>query len=336
MGLQADTWEESVYSEDGSSTHMERHYHGEPNSCVILGRTYDTHGFLLESQWFDHGGKLQSRDEYSRDENGLLLQRAYQLSDGSIEQRIYEYDENGNEIYSARMKDARIIEERHAEYEYDESGRLTKSIHTGEYEFRIVERNFEEDWVIEAWFWPEETEWDKQAYERDKEGRITRITYLSLNQEGEEFMTGYTVYAYNKQGNEILCESFSAKGEPFLKWEYVYDADGQTLLKEIYEETEDSYWRVDLYENDKIARRLAEWDGGMEESFYIYDAAGNKIMESTFRDGRLSSVKTWAYHSNGVSSLRLSYDENGELRFAEREETDLQGRTLQKICYSKP
>ncbi|MCL2670878.1 MAG: hypothetical protein FWF10_02450 [Clostridiales bacterium] len=339
MGLQADTWEENVYSEDERFLHAERHHSGYMDSCTIRNCTYNAQGFLLETLWLDHDGKLRSREEYTRREDGRPLQRIYQYEDGSIEQKRWEYDENGNEIRCILSGALEEIEKSHKEY--DENGCLIRSIYIDKtdidkFEVSTFEYNPIEDWEIEVWSWDGGEEWEKCVYERDSEGRVTRATYFSRDAAGEEFMTEYAVHAYNKQGNEILYACYTANGELFIQKESIYDADGQTLLKTTYHEIEDNYRITNLYENGNIMRSTTEWDGGMWEHIHMYNADGNEILVAEFRDGVLSVLTTRTYHSSGVSSVWLYYDENGELRSAEREEQDSEGRTLRRIRYENP
>lgn len=159
-------------------------------------------------------------------------------------------------------------------------------------------------------------------------------TYLSKTTEYNEDSTK-TVSTFDENHNTLSIEEYGENGELTSKitYEYVYDENGEIVLKksfensELFEETEyayvsgnsgrtyeykttyyhsDSTKTVYIYDkNDKLLSEEEYDENGLLVSSYtyeyVYDNNGNMIFKKQYENGKLTETSEYAYKTDGSS-----------------------------------
>ena len=269
---------------------------------------YNTRGDLIHALSYAPDGTLENEEtlEYVYGEDdGVLNRKSYvsgvlnvetdfgRTADGEpCEIRNTYHYEDGRRDVSEYTEQGDFL----GNYYYDADGTLT-----GAY---VYEYAPDGSWMNEVAY-----EGERKMYQteyRIKDGCQEIVRYTGYEEDGSISLT-----EYDEMGNESLVASYGPNGETLslLRYESVYDADGNRTL-------------CRTYENDRLAEEVEYWfgtdeDGGswsMSGKTTTYHEDGTKTVSDGDADVTWSSETTYAADGTVLEEIRYEYlrDENGE------------------------
>lgn len=234
----------------------------------------ETGVYLLSKETIQNeDGEVSGITDYKYDENGNLLEKKAQGTDGSISSEKYEYDEKGNVlVYEENVEvnvDGQVYsEQRRVEYTYDADGVLLSEKSEDGYGFVT-----------------------STEYEYGDNGKIAKAT-ISEGIDGIDMIT-YRTYEYDE--NDVLRKTVDS------------DDFGETGVYEEYNEKGDLIKWVGIfgteatyeYEYDENGNRI-KWVGNLGiTTTYEYDENGNCIKEA---DAVQTTTYEYDEHGNTCSA----------------------------------
>ncbi|MBR5406035.1 MAG: toll/interleukin-1 receptor domain-containing protein [Lachnospiraceae bacterium] len=264
--------------------------------------TYDDRGYLLETKYLDHDGKLiyppkgvaLIKREY--DGQGNEISHSYY---GTEEQPVFgkegysgikeEYDEHGNLVKESYLgTDGKPVSVNRGyagvAMEYDDRGYVTKKRFLGTDGKPIL--SYRKIACIE--------------YKYDERGNVTEESYFGTEDEPVLCNTGYAVKSteYDDYGNVIYNSYYGTDGKPVLNSggyageKYEYDAQGRVTCRRYYDSDGKPVITVDDYagyifdydeRGNEVRRRFLDSTGEEIHELNItweYDKHGNKTKEA--------------------------------------------------------
>jgi YD repeat-containing protein len=235
---------EEVTEDPAETEKLKRKTWYDANGETITSYTeyeYDDEGNCIKYTKYDADGAVTSYSEYEYDETGTYTESTYS-SDGALTDESV-YDEAGNLLKET-------TDDFLHEYEYDEAGNLlmvNSSSSTYDYYF--------------------ETNFTYEEY--NALGKGTKVSWITIDKNGETIDVGVEEHEFDEQGNHIR----TLDEDGTVLYEYEYDEHGNLIS------SSDSNGYLDIYR-------------------YEYDSAGREIKRIVCdSDGNISSWCEYEYGS---------------------------------------
>lgn len=191
---------------------------------------YNRDGECVKSSSFTADDTLAGWTEYTFGDSGWKTEQTEYNADGEIQTRsVMEYD--GSCMTKLTCFDGAGEQQYQQTYDYDENSYCIKETYTSD--------------TLSYWY----------DIERDEDGRETKRTMRT--DDGDETMTiassydaegqlvksttydddaiqNWDEYAYDADGNQISCTSYTADGQVSTAWEYTYDTHGNLIQTTIH------------------------------------------------------------------------------------------------------
>lgn len=308
----------------------------ESETCSITTTySYDTNGNLLTRREIrtEENETTSEMSVATYDERGNCLSEETTLSDGTVVQYTYAYDEKDNLVkmtFYHLSKDEQSEDEDDWEsysYEntmtYDEKGNLVTDYCVwvdGSWLKRTYTYTYEYD-EEGHWLTCEEEEYD---YKNSVNGAwTTRFTSYAATYDEKGNQLTYTeeqdgvcwekvTCTYDDKGNQLTARTDYADGG-WAQYSYSYDADGNILSSAFGNGEEDWYKSIYTYDKDGnlLTENYAEADGYWSRDTYVYDADGNCIREEQEESYGDITIKSREYDAFG-NCLKAKKERNGE------------------------
>ena len=216
------------YDKDGNILNECEYHNGYPYSSTQL--VYDKTGTFTESV-YNSRDELESLKEF--DENGIISKEYQYASDGSVKLEI-DYNEEGSMVRKESLDAYHYV----VEYEYDESGNLTKQIETDYDDKDDIENIYE--------------------YLYDSEGEMIQRTLTSAD--GSEMVD--LIVETVVEGNKTTIYTYGPFDELRFFTEKKYDTHGN-LIKEVT-------YKVEAGKNEVLTSEEYTYDSQNRVIDYIY------------------------------------------------------------------
>ncbi|MCM1253847.1 MAG: hypothetical protein NC321_13585 [Clostridium sp.] len=256
------------------------------------------------------------------DEAGREIETIYYFNDGSIDEWFENrYDSMGNHILHRRRESNGDIWYQN-EYEYDNNGRIVRSIAESELLCReykydemgnmVKQTSYQLDGSLYMW---SEFIYNELGYQ------IKSIRYFA-----DGSIYDMDEYEYDESGNIINQVSYDGNGSISYMNEYEYDKAGNCTKQIHYNESGIvGYWTEGEWnEAGKITKSTEGEILGevLRQSEYTYDEMGNKIKYIFYNQGIMVKWEEYEYDEKGNKIKQISYHEDGSIeKWTEWEES---------------
>ncbi len=213
----------------------------------IYAYTYDEQGRILQEA-FNHQSNKQMTTDYSYDRNGNISKVIMDFYSGTQLAKLYTYDDNNRLIKETQVDSAGVDSE--TEYMYDGNGNQTQIVYKnpsgGEEVLNLI---------------------------YDSQGKLLRKQFASMNEEYR--------YTYDKNGNLIWSLYTDSMGSTTTQ-NYTYDANGKLLREEnIYGEGHSRVYEYTYDVNGYLVKEVYI-SSGLDRDYttttvYTNDDYGNPI-----------------------------------------------------------
>ena len=300
------------------------HYENASGEKGLTTFEFDKSGIMSKAHWSLLDGSRNSENYHTFDQNGQLILKYREFSDGLTSRLEYKYEKNGHLIEEDFFRSDSV--KGTTRYEYDKNGFLAKADCQG----------------LNGWFY------GIIHYVCDEKGRKINAT---IEKEGKNI--GYITYSYNDYGY-LEKEYWDFSGTWSQTFVYEYEKVDNTLntcftSSNVFMTNTHTY-RI-VKENYDYSNKV----GG--PSFYEYEKSG-KLKKKIFkRSEGLETVTTYEYDQNGILkkshrtysnglTATFNYEFNGNRRLVGRSFVRSDGLTgseqyeydekmnLTKACYN--
>ena len=280
---------------------------------------------------FYYEGDQVSRVEY-RDETGqTVLTKDYSSNLKSVD---FVRSEDGSQSVTLAANQTTTSSSMYSYEDQSQKSEITRYVNTYDEEGYLIKSMFMRDNLNTptrdnsgVWGW---------GYERDEEGRITKLLFLDEegNVHNSKFGVAGWIYEYDEDGNRTAGRAFDEEGNfvrgenGFCQMEATYE-DGNAVRIQYLDEK-----GVSCLATDGIAETRYEYDeNGFLTVISVYDAAGNPAYEKEFgchmmrqtynREGQIESILYCGENGEpmntvkGYAETRSSYDSEGRVRQVE-------------------
>lgn len=174
-------------------------------------------------------------------------------------------------------------------YRYDAEGRNTELAwyrHEGPFWQTVRYKYDAEGKMVESCEGTEGSILNREIYNYDEQGRLVKEIFG----DGEEENHGRVCYKYDAEGHKIeKLLSYSPSGELYSKTQYLYDADGNEVGVDYYDD-DGKMWSSVRYSYDSKGNRTEFVDDSWHHRYlYKYDAQDN-VVECKVYDAKTKAL----------------------------------------------
>lgn len=255
------------------------HYENTSDEKGITTFEYNEFGIMFKAKWELLDGTRYSFNYYTFDENGNVIQKYREFSDGITSNLIYKYDDNENMISENFERSDGVTGT--TEYTYDKAGKLAEADCKG----------------LNGWFH------GTLIYKYD-ENQI-RVGAIIRQKENE---VGAISFGYDKQGNLNKEHwDFSGKWSQTFTYEYEKYENPSSV---IYTSSNVFVTNTSKFQLEKEEYDFNNGNGG--PSYFEYDKTGKLLKKIFERSDGLKTETAFEYDNKGILKKSFRKYSNGQ------------------------
>lgn len=280
-------------------TQIKNHIIGDEDSFVTVDVTYDENYNVIGFNIYENDALTETYTFNKSVDKPLLVQNYGE--DGAVESREeYTYDENGNLLTAHSYFGDKMTTE--AIYTYDEHGNtLTKYYDNGEEDWTETYENIYENGVLtEVKIHSHDLLQERYLY--DSDGNELLHAYYYFGEEGTRYESTY------ENGKLVLMVDYS-DGEETSREEYTYNANGDLLTRISKTEGIEDHRQENIYNatGQLVEIKHLNSDGHSANTVYTYAADGSLDSIKAYDEGKLKLESTFTSRKATVSKEQAKY-----------------------------